>query len=304
MLEKIVIELEEKIRISLKKTDLKNIFTLFSNINEPTLIIGVGGSKVVSLFLEKVLTTKNKIIAKNIDVEEIFLGNYDLYKNIFAISHSGKNYGIKSVLRTSHYKKYLLTTRKSKIKDEITIRYENTDRIKSFIAIEDMFIPLGIILSYYLNTQDLPKDIFKNENYNFEMKKNIDIVYDYESKTAAKFLEVALIESGIAHVTLHNKYSLCHGRSNIISKEDCLIIYFRTRNSDIDKILKENLTKIQNDIVFLSCLEEDKIIGDFILTWKVLNLLNYINKKFHYELISVKYNKIVPKLYNFKGEFK
>jgi len=304
MMEEIIEYLEEKINTTLKSPYIKDIFTILSNVDGPSLTIGVGGSKVVSLFLGKVLTKKNGIITNDIDVEEFFLGEHNLYKNILIVSHSGKNHGIKSVLKSSSLKKYLLTTRKSQINNEILLRYENVDRIKSFVSIEDMLLPLGIILSYYLNTQDLPETLFKRENFNFKLRENVDIVYDYESQSAAKFLEVSLVEAGIAHVTVHSKYSLCHGRSNIISSSKCLVIYFSTRDSDIDKTLKDNLVKITDNIVFLSSLEEDKIIGDFILTWKVLNLLNYINKEFGCELIKVKYNNIVPKLYNFKGDFK
>ncbi len=304
MLEKILEKLEEKINITLKDEKLKDIFKELSNIHEPSLTLGVGGSKVVSLFLEKVLSKKNEIIVKNIDLDELFLKDYSLYKNLIVVSHSGKNHGAKSVLKLNGFKKYLLTTRKSKINDEILLRYENVERIKSFVSVEDMFIPLGIILSYYLNTQVLPDYLFKTEDFNFKLKENVDIIYDYESCCAAKFLEVALVEAGIAHVTMHSKYSLCHGRSNIISSSKSLVVYFSTRENDLDKILIENLPKITDDIVFLSSLEEDKIVGDFILTWKVLNLLNYLNKKYACNIVTVKYNKVVPKIYNFKGDFK
>lgn len=304
MLESIIESLEEKIKTTLKSSNIKSIFAILSSIDEPTLTIGVGGSKVVSLFLGKVLEKRNGIITKDIDVEEFFLSNRDLYKNVLVISHSGKNHGIKSVLKTDNFKKYLLTTRKSQINNEILLRYKNVDRIKSFVSIEDLFIPLGIILSYYLNTQDLPEIFFKEEDFDFKLRETIDIIYDYESQSAAKFLEVSLIEAGIAHVTMHSKYSLCHGRSNIISSTKSLVIYFSTRESDIDKTLKGNLAQITDDIVFLDSLEKDKIVDDFILTWKVLNLLNYINEEFGCEFINVKYNKIVPKLYHFKGDFK
>ncbi len=304
MLEEIVEQLEEKINIVLKQANLMSIFDNFSDIHEPTLTLGVGGSKVVSLFLEKVLSKKNKIIVKDVDFDELFLANHSLYKNIFVVSHHGKNHGVKSALKISGFKKYLLTTRKSKINNEVLLKYDNVERIKSFVSLEDMFIPMGIILSYYLNIQSLPNYLFKRENLNFKLQENIDVIYDYESNCAAKFLEVALVEAGIAHVTMHSKYSLCHGRSNIISSSKSLVVYFSTRESDLDKILIENLPSITDNIVFLSSLEEDTIIGDFILTWKVLNLLNYINKKFACNIVSVEYNKIIPKIYNFKGDFK
>ncbi len=51
MLEEIVEKLEKKINTTIENADLNNIFNELSNIHEPTLILGVGGSKVVCLFL-------------------------------------------------------------------------------------------------------------------------------------------------------------------------------------------------------------------------------------------------------------
>ena len=71
MLEKIIFELEEKTRNSIEDSDLKKIFYHLEKINTPTLLCGVGGSHVVSIFLEKVLREKNHIIVKNIDEDHI-----------------------------------------------------------------------------------------------------------------------------------------------------------------------------------------------------------------------------------------
>ena len=154
MLEKIIFELEEKTRNSIEDSDLKKIFYHLEKINTPTLLCGVGGSHVVSIFLEKVLREKNHIIVKNIDVEEYFLGNFNQYDNLIAVSYSGKNHGIKSLMK-SPKQKYLLTSRKSKIKDEVLLNYSISNRSKSFISLEDTFIPIHILTSYYLNSYSI-----------------------------------------------------------------------------------------------------------------------------------------------------
>lgn len=303
MLEEIVLGLENKVRESLKYADLNGIFRELTDIKDPSITLGVGGSKVCSLYLEKVLERKNGVIVRDIDIDEFFENNYNSYKNMLVVSYSGKNHGVKSLMKVDGFKKYLLTSRRSKIKDEILLRYENDERIKSFISIEDMFIPLAIILSYHLGTAILPSRLFEMESFNFIFKDRVDIIFDYESRTAAKFLEVSLVESGVAHVTLHTKYSLCHGRSNTISSFDSLVVYFSSRDSDIDRMFENNLPKITNNMVLLKSMEKDKIVGDFSLTWKVLCLINYISKEFGKEFVSVKYNKIIPTIYNFKGDF-
>lgn len=201
MLDKIVSNLEDKIVHSFSNTNLDYIYTELSNIKSPTILCGVGGSHVVSIFLEKVLVTKNNIITKNIDVEEYFLTNFSNYDNLVLLSHSGKNYGIKSLLATDK-NKYLFTTRKSKVTNEITLNYSIENRIKSFVSFEDTIIPLSIILGYYLDSYDFPGEILsKEEKFEILDFDNVNIIYDETSKACATFLETSIIEAGISSVT-------------------------------------------------------------------------------------------------------
>ena len=101
---------------------------------------------------------------------------------------------------------------------------------------------------------------------------------------------------------MHTKYSLCHGRSNLISNKESLVIYLMTRNSELDNNLIENISIISNNLLILKEINDDPIIADYILTIKALYFLEYLNKKYKKEFIKVKYNQIVPTIYNFNGE--
>lgn len=301
MLDKIVSNLEDKIVYSFSNTNLDYIYTELGNIKSPTILCGVGGSHVVSIFLEKVLVAKNNIITKNIDVEEYFLTNFSNYNNLVLLSHSGKNYGIKSLLATDK-NKYLFTTRKSKVTNEITLNYSIENRIKSFVSFEDTIIPLSIILGYYLNLYDFPVEILpKEEKFEILDFDNVNIIYDETSKACAMFLETSIIEAGISSVTMHTKYSFCHGRSNIVSNKESLVIYLMTRESDLDETLKTEIKKISKNILILEELTQDSIVADYLLTIKAIKFLNYLNKTYHKEFVNVKYNKIIPTIYHFKG---
>ncbi|HBA37672.1 MAG TPA: hypothetical protein DCY94_03030 [Firmicutes bacterium] len=302
MLETIIEDLEEKIVSVLNDSSTNEIFATLKVIDAPTLIVGVGGSRVVCEFLDKVLFTKNGIISRCIDFDEYASADLSNYENIIVVSYSGKNHGVKSIIKDGTHKKYLLTSRKSRIKDETILHYDNKKRTKSFISIEDTFIPLSIVLSYYLG-ETFPRLQLQKEKYDFSFRENVDLIYDYNSKATAKFLETSLVEAGIAHVTMHTKYSLCHGRSNIISSNPGLIIYLQSASTDLDELLLTNLPKINENIVILKTDEQNAILGDYILMRKSLDLLNYIERSFNKEFVQVKYNRIVPTLYNFKGEF-
>lgn len=100
---------------------------------------------------------------------------------------------------------------------------------------------------------------------------------------------------------MHTKYNFCHGRSNIVSNKESLLVYLMTRESDLDETLKTEIKKISKNILVLEELTQDSIIADYLLTIKALKFLNYLNKTYHKEFVNVKYNKIIPTIYHFKG---
>lgn len=302
MLEQIIQELESKISKSIDKTNITEIFNQLDNIKGNTLLCGVDGSHVVSIFLEKVLIKKRNIPARNIDVEEYYQNDFNQYSNLIVVSHRGKNHGVKSLMNTQK-NKCLLTTRKSRISNEKTLYYVIEDRIKSFVSFDDTYIPLSIILCYYLDTKKMPENIMpEKENFDIKNFSNINIIYDYQSKTCATFLESSIIEAGIAPVTMHTKYSFCHGRSNIVSEQMGLTVYLCVKESELDYLLMKEIPKINSNFVILKTSEKDSVIADYILTFKALYLLEYISKNFSKNFVNVKYNQIVSTIYNFKGK--
>lgn len=303
MLEEIINTLEENITNSLTATNLNNIFTKLNKINEPTLVCGVGGSSVVSTFLAKILNQKNNIITQNISIEDYYLQNTSLYHNLILVSYSGTNHGIKSLTNTN-LNTYLLTHRKTKINNETLLNYSITNHHKSFISFDETIIPLSILICYYLDITKLDFKIPKLNNLSLKPFTNLNIIYDESSKTCATFLETTFIESGTSSVSLHTKYSLCHGRSNIINNQDSLVIYLNTNNTELDQLLINELPKISNNFLILEELNKDIIIADYLLVLKSLSLLLYLNKTYNYEFVNVKYNKIVPTIYNYQGELK
>lgn len=298
MLDKIINELAEKIDKSVLSSNLVNIFSDLDKIHDNTLICGIGGSNVVATFLQKVLNAKNNIIAKSINVEEFFLSNNSNYKNLIAVSHSGTNNAIKRLMK-SNINKYLFTTRKTKISNETLLNYIVENRIKSFVSLDDTFIPISILLCYYLDLYQFPLEHIPIEEDFCKLNSfdKVNIIYDYNSITTATFLETCITEAGIASVTMHTKYSLCHGRSNLINNLSSLVIHLVTNGSELDSMLTEELPKITSNISVLQVNEKDSIIADYKLMFNALYFLKHLDKEF----VNVKYNKIIPTLYNFKG---
>ena len=84
----------------------EEVIDKLKGIKGPTISVGVGGSKVVAKYAEKVLAKKNKIIATTMEPHSFLHFDYSLYANVFLSSHSGKNYGIKVCL-DNNLNKYL-----------------------------------------------------------------------------------------------------------------------------------------------------------------------------------------------------
>lgn len=294
--------LKFKIEQILGNETLYEFHSVLNQINSPTLICGVGGSHIVGLFLGKVLSLKNQILIKNIHVEEYFLDNFDNYDNLIVVSYSGKNNGVKKLMKSTKHK-YLFSSRKSKISNEILLSYSIPNRLKSFVAIDDTIIPITLALSYYLNTVNLSYSFFNPPSYMVKDFDRVNIIYDYSSISTAYFLESSIVESGIASVTMHSKYSLCHGRSNLISNLDSLTILLISNRSELDKLLLEQLPQISNNMLVMESSIDDPVLSDYDLLIKSLYFLEYLSDTFDKEFVNVKYNRIIPKLYNFGGDF-
>ncbi len=285
----------------------KNNLELFANLKKikgATICVGVGGSKVVAKFAEKILAKKNKIIAITLEPGSLTHFNKDLYENIFISSHSGKNYGVKVCLN-NNLKQYLFSTRKTPIKDEVLLTYDMIER-QSFISLSDTIIPMAILLKFYLGkrfnkTIDkilkmLDKEIFLEANF------PINIFTDVSSETSSTFLESTLIESGLNTPVINYKYDYCHGRSTINKSHDKEAIILGFSNTDLDKTLLKVLSKTTKKVLILKDISSDEIINDFYFTIASVYLTANIAKSKKINLKTINYDReAVHELYYFKG---
>lgn len=277
---------------------------IFKSINGATICIGVGGSKVVAKYAEKVLAKKNKLIAITMEPHSFLHYDYSLYENIFIVSHSGKNYGVKACL-DNNLNSYLLSTRKSNIKDENTINYDMPNR-HSFISISDTIIPMAILLKYYLGNK-FSKTLDKifasiDKTLSLENSTNINIYTGFDSEAASFFLESTLIESGLNTPIVNYKYDYCHGRSTINKNHDKEAILLGYDKTDLDKTLLNVLNKSMKRIVVLKKISQDDIINDFYFTLSSVYITANLAKNKHIDLKKIDYDReSVKELYYFKG---
>lgn len=294
-------KLQKRVFDSLEKTDLIKIKDILSSINKPTLVSGVGGSSVVSLFLSKVLSQKNNIICENVTARDLIYMNLKCYKNIISCSYSGCNFGVDTSF-DNNLNKYLLSKNK---KDGITnIKYSVEDEEDSFISLSSTLIPMTILLSYYLdNDLSIIDEILKNPiEFNF---KEVDTYYEvltgYDTSTAAKFIESTLVESGIAIPILHDKYDYCHGRSTLGYNFNTTLIFLNT-GSQLDKLYEKQLKNYYKHIIQFDRKYDDHIINDYYFTYLSMLLCKEIAEQKEKDLSLVDFSPLVKKLYYFKGE--
>ena len=194
--------LKARVIDSLDNTDLEFIRNELSKLNEPTLFSGVGGSSVVSEFGAKVINTKNGIISVNSEPRDFLYRNNGAFRNVIACSYSGNNYGVElSFLKG--LKKYLLSNNSFDDRDVTYLKYGATiDKERSFISLGATLIPISILMNYYLDGKNSPMlDCMGESSFHFDSESDVyEIFSGYDTSTAAKYLESAMIESGIAYL--------------------------------------------------------------------------------------------------------
>lgn len=293
-------KLQDRTLNSLSKTDLVKIKNILSEIQEPTLVSGTGGSFVVSLFLSKVLSTKNNIICNTTTARDMQYQNIDNYKNIIACSYSGNNLGC-NLSFNNKLNKYLLS--KNEKENVTNIKYIIEDEEYSFISLSQTLIPMTIILAYYLDN-DLSKikeilDIIPN--FNIKSNKIYEVLSGYDTLTASKFIESTLIEAGIGIPIIHDKYDYCHGRTNLNYNFNNALIFFDT-DKELDKLYAKELPNYYEDIIRIPKKYSDDIINDYYLTYISMYLCKSIAELQNKDLSLVNYSPLVKKLYHYKGE--
>lgn len=295
--------LEERVLDSLEKTDLERISYELKKINTPTITTGVGGSSVVSNYASKVLSAKNGIIAEHQEPRDMLYKSLSGYDNVLACSYGGKNYGVETSF-TNGLNKYLLSRNASLDTSVTSLNYDTSiEPEDSFISLGATLIPMSIMLAYYNdNDVSLIKEILQTaREYKIDIDKVYEILTGYDTSTASIYLDSTLAEAGLAVPVLHDKYSLCHGRTTLSYHHDHSLIHLN-RNTELDRVYKEELPQYYNSVITLEGRYQDPIIDDFYLTYQAILLSKAMAESKGRDLSRMDYSPAVKKLYRYNGE--
>ena len=295
--------LEERVLDSLEKTDLERISYELKKINTPTITTGVGGSSVVSNYASKVLSAKNGIIAEHQEPRDMLYKSLSGYDNVLACSYGGKNYGVETSF-TNGLNKYLLSRNASLDTSVTSLNYDTSiEPEDSFISLGATLIPMSIMLAYYNdNDVSLIKEILQTaREYKIDIDKVYEILTGYDTSTASIYLDSTLAEAGLAVPVLHDKYSLCHGRTTLSYHHDHSLIHL-DRNTELDRVYKEELPQYYNSVITLEGRYQDPIIDDFYLTYQSILLSKAMAESKGRDLSRMDHSPAVKKLYRYNGE--
>ena len=295
--------LEERVLDSLEKTDLERISYQLKKINTPTITTGVGGSSVVSNYASKVLSAKNGIIAEHQEPRDMLYKSLSGYDNVLACSYGGKNYGVETSF-TNGLNKYLLSRNASLDTSVTSLNYDTSiEPEDSFISLGATLIPMSIMLAYYNdNDVSLIKEILQTaREYKIDIDKVYEILTGYDTSTASIYLDSTLAEAGLAVPVLHDKYSLCHGRTTLSYHHDHSLIHL-DRNTELDRVYKEELPQYYNSVITLEGRYQDPIIDDFYLTYQSILLSKAMAESKGRDLSRMDHSPAVKKLYRYNGE--
>ena len=200
---------------ALNNTDTKYINYELSKLYKPTLVNGVGGSSVVSDFGAKVLSVKNSIVVRNTEPRDMIYMDKSGYSNVIACSYSGNNFGV-DLSFDNNLKKYLLSRNTNE--EAVNLQYKTTiDNERSFISLGATLIPISVLINYYLNGDESFLDDIEECVFSFDTECDVyEIFSGYDTSTTSKYLESTMVESGIGIPIVQDKYSYCHGRSNLL----------------------------------------------------------------------------------------
>lgn len=288
--------LNSKIQYAIDNTDLDDLFNKLSNIKEPTLVTGVGGSSVVGTFLAKVLREKNNIIATFVTSRDLKYMNLDGYKNIISVSYSGNNIGV-DVALNNNLKHYLLT---GNPKDNcVNMVYKSLPEA-SYVSISATLVPMSLLLLYYKNDLSLLNEILNKSIKTDSNATLYQVMAGYETVTASVLLESSISESGMAMCIVHDKYNYCHGRINITKVNNDELIVFDSKN-EIDELIKSRLSKLFNKITIIDKYCDDLVINDFYSSIISMKYLHCVAHNKNIDFSNMKEIDCNDDFYLFKG---
>ncbi len=291
--------LTDRVLDTLNKTNLEETRTILSSIKEPTIVTGVGGSKVVAVFTSKILAAKNGIISTCLEPRDMLYTPLTGYDNVLSCSYSGTNFGVKTSFQNG-LNKYLLSS--TRVPSITNITYDTSlPKEKSFISLAATLIPMTIMLDYYLDGNDIVKELLHQDTPIIEPHSVFEIMSGIETSSAHTYLESTLLEAGLSIPIVHDKYSYCHGRSTTSYHNEHSLIYF-DNNTELDKLMLEELQEYYKKIIILKSKYNDPIINDYYLTIKSMLLTKSLAEQTGKDLSKVEYSPVVKKLYKYQGQ--
>ena len=294
--------LDKRVLDSLERTDLGKIRYELSKLNEPTILSGVGGSSVVSEFGSRVISKTNQVIATNSEPRDLVYKTTSGYKNIIACSYSGNNYGVQIAFDNT-LKKYLLSNNRYDDNEVTYLQYLTTiDKERSFISLGATLIPVTIFLDYYLKGDNkVIKELLHSTQFDFDTSCDAyEIFSGYDTSTTSKYLESTITEAGIGIPLVHDKYSYCHGRSTVSINYTNIAIYLN-RNTELDKLLLQELPRYYKTVLVLESSQQDPILADYDMLIQAMYLTKYIAEQQSKDLSKVEYSPLCKKLYTYNG---
>ena len=314
---------------------IEKVNVLMDRISGNVIVAGTGGSFVVAEFINSVLNKANNCFSNSMYPRDVFFQNLGLVDYVILVTYSGKTHEIceciKYCKKYKNIKEIVVVTRDDKMllnrieKDSNVniIKYGDGDtKEKSFISIASTFMPISIFAKSIfkkskLNFELYVSELFENvENIINETTKNIDwtmlkskpfleVIYETESKSSAQMLESNLIESGIAHVVLHEKKHLSHGRYVLGSLNKAPITIFLKNSNNIlydNRIFEYYSEDINNNFFLLINNSKHGIEGEFEMLVKTLFLTKNISEKLDVDLSRINYPILAQKLYKYRNK--
>lgn len=282
----------------------------------PTLLMATGGSKCVAYYLQSILDYRG-IISEVVEPRTMFhKPNMNAYRNLIAISNSGKTNGLEQAFMLFPNQKHLITASDITLDDCNIISYQEaiSSKEKSFVSLATSFIPMLMLLKMtqeevfcneqLINMLTESKEFSKQFKELFSSVSGIEILSGYETTCAASVLESNLVETGVCPVVIHDKGSYCHGRSNLkFNYSQQPMIYLMHEEQELDSMLLEVLTSQYDFIYPVVSKGEQQTMRDYDLALKMAYLSREIASDKEIDLCQPEYNpKVIKKVYSYKGE--
>jgi hypothetical protein len=291
--------LNERVLDALNKTNLEETRSILSRIKTPTIVTGVGGSKVVAVFTSKILAAKNGIISTCLEPRDMLYTPVSGYDNVLSCSYSGTNFGVQTSFQ-NELNKYLLSS--TRVPNITNITYDTSiPKEHSFISLAATIIPMTIMLDYYLEGNEIVPELLNQDTPIIESHPVFEIMSGCDTATSHTYLESTMLESSLAIPIVHDKYSFCHGRSTTSYHNNHSLIYF-DKDTELDKLMLEELKEYYNKIVILKSKYKDPIIDDYYLTIRSMLLTKSLAEQTGKDLSKVEYSPVVKKLYKYQGQ--